>query len=134
MNEYADWTDERIDNERAQAEAEIDRLMIQVNLNAAIVANLKAEIDRRRISEYFDRHPDLPRFGAGDKIVVTQEMIDHYGGSQDNIGRVLTIKRMGYDEDGIIDIDLGTFARPQFSSVLKARRAYLAATQQEQPR
>ena len=112
----------------AQTTRERDYFVNQAEVYNEYVNALQAEIDRRALDGYFDAHPDLPRIEAGSKIQVTPEMVFHYGGGQQSIGKTIAVRWVGFTTDGAISVDLGTKERPAFAEVIRARLAYLAST------
>lgn len=113
------WREDRQDRVR-DLEREVKRLNGEISLHTA-------ELDRRAIDAYWQAHPEQTRVNVGDRLQITQDMVQEYGGSMDNVGRIMTVKQLTIRQDGLLNIDLGTIARPTLDFVIQARRAYLVA-------
>ena len=91
------------------------------------IAAIQAEIARRELDAYWEAHPQLTRVAVGDKVVVTAEIVDKYGGGNEAVGKVITVRSINLEYADTTAVSFGVKSDVSIAEASGMRSAYLAA-------
>lgn len=129
---YKGATDEGLADLIQQWEKDRSRHMDMLNAIEADLANFRTELRHRKLAAFWQANEGL-RLEVGDSVMITQEAVEKFGGSNGSIGRVLRITELNLKNGIVVSVGFGVKASVPLDIARRMRFAYLQAHGEAQP-